>query len=105
MPRAIQTFVAYAIGAHTVGSSTVGIANTNFGFSTAQIAAAQVAQVSVFDYSITLTYDGQTDPDTKLGIPVAVGSTLKVMGSPNIKNLVFVRAQSTDAVVSVILEK
>lgn len=105
MPRQLQTFVAYATGSYTIGASTVGIFNTNFGFSTAQTTAAQVAVISVYDFAIAVTYDGETDPAAKVGVPVAVGSTLKIIGAPNIQNLVFIRAQSTDAVISVILEK
>jgi hypothetical protein len=61
--------------------------------------------IGVYDYAIAVTYDGATDPAVKVGVPVAAGSTLKIIGAPNVQNLVFIRTQSTDAVVSVILEK
>jgi hypothetical protein len=104
MPRVLQTWVAYTTGSHTISNSTVGISNTNFGFSTAGIAAAQVAVLSAYDYQVVVTYDG-SDPAAKQGLPLPANNTIKVLGQPNIANLIFIRGESTDAVLSVILEK
>lgn len=104
MGRAIQSFVAYATGSYTISNSTVGIYNTNFGFSTAQTTAAQVAVLSAYDYQVIFTYDG-TDPAAKTGLPLPANNTVKVYGAPNIQNLIFIRGESTDAVLSIILEK
>ena len=104
MARALQTFVAYAIGAHTISDSTVGISNTNFGWTTGQLAAAQVAEVAAFSQGLVISFCG-VDPAATKGIPVPVNTTYRILGQPNIANLRLLRAGSTDAVASIQLEK
>lgn len=104
MARALQTFVAYAVGAHTISDSTVGIANTNFGWTTGQLAAAQVAEVAAFNQSLVISFCG-VDPTATKGIPVPVNTTYRVLGQTNINNLRLIRAGSTDAVAAIQLEQ
>ena len=103
-------YTARQVGSAAVTNAVKALSHADFGFSAAQIAAAREAIVC------SLATDGAGsalggvnlldtggDPSVTLGVHLPAGSSVAVRGSVNIGNLRFIRSDTTDARVTVIL--
>lgn len=98
---ALNAASAVAFNGATVSSTEQTM--TDLGFTDAELSEADIAFITVDGADVRFTYDGTT-PTGSVGHLLSNSDKWIVMGNDNIRNLQFIRADSTDAYVAVTLE-
>lgn len=96
--------VAFRTKAATISTAAVAISAAGWSWTAGDLVAADVAHVSAIGQGVSMTWDG-TVPTATLGMPIAAGSTVAVEGNANVQAIQLIRSGSSDATVSITLEK
>ena len=99
----IQTTIGSALKGMTISSAVILISNAGFSWGTNDLARAQRAYLTAYTNPINVSWAG-VDPTATLGVALATGATIEVVGGENINNLRFLRQGASDGVISVLLE-
>lgn len=104
-PAASPTVVAF--GSATVSSSAKAITHDDFGFTAAQLAESKRAVISCHGDAMHYRYDGGNPTATvgHMSDDATMNAPQVIVGNTNINNLIFIREDTTDVVVSITLEK
>lgn len=103
MPK-IQTTIAYEMKGKTISTAAVAISHASWSWGAADLSTAERAIIAANAEGVILSWDG-TDPTATLGLPLAAGESVAIVGNVNIQNLKFIRSGGSDATITVILER
>lgn len=95
---------AYRLKGNTISNSALAISHASWSWEENDLADAARATVACNSNGVVVSWGG-TDPTTTLGIPLAAGAHIEVVGNRNVQNLKFIRSGGSDAAVSIQLEK
>jgi len=90
-----------AVRGAIVGAAVVTIAD--FGFSVQELANAQSCTLSILQAPVNFLCTGH-DPNTLLGIPLAIGDTSIITGNTDVNNLRLISQTGANAHATVVLE-
>lgn len=94
---------AYRLKGNTIGTSALAVSDATWGWGENDLADAAKATVACNSNGVVVSWNG-TDPTTTLGVPLAAGASIEVIGNRNVQNLKFIRSGGSNAAVSVQLE-
>lgn len=103
MPQ-LQVTKAYRTKTHTISSTAVAISAVAWGWTAGDLATAERAFITSHTTGVVMTWDGTT-PTTTLGMAIAAGATVEVIGNGNVQAIQLIRSSGSDATASVTLEK
>lgn len=99
----VETTIGSALKGMTISSAAILITNAGFSWGANDLARAQRAYLTAYTNPINVAWTGAA-PTATLGVALATGATLEVVGNQNINQLQFIRQGASDGVVSVLLE-
>lgn len=100
----LQAASAYALKGNTISSSALAISHASWSWGANDLAQADKATIACNTNGVVVSWNG-TDPTATLGVPVAAGAKIEVLGNKNVQALKLIRSGGSDAAVSVQLEK
>lgn len=99
-----STEVVEMSNATTISNAAKAISHADFGWTAGSLAKADYAMISAVSADVMFTYDG-TDPTATLGHPLVADQIIRIEGNPHIQALKFIRKGSSDATMTITLEK
>lgn len=97
-PTAYQTKTA------TISSAAVAITAAGWSWMAGNVALADQATITAHTNPVVVTWDGTT-PTATIGLYIAANASVTVRGNANVGNIQLIRSGSSDATVSITLEK
>lgn len=100
----LATTRAFQTKTRTISSTAVLISDAGWGWGDSDLSLAQRAYVSARGAGVMILWSGVT-PTANLGHPVLENATVEIVGNDNIQALQLIREATTDANVTITLEK
>lgn len=100
----IQTTQGSALKSMTISATAILISNAGFGWAATDLGRAQRAYITCYTQPINVSWAAGVAPTAALGVALAAGATIELVGNENINALQFIRQGATDGVISVLLE-
>jgi hypothetical protein len=101
----LTSLQAFKTGSATVSSTAKAITHTDFAFSTAELSQAASAIIGTRTGGVMMMPAGLATPTATVGYLIPAGGYVTVEGSLNISGISLIREGSTDATVTITLEK
>lgn len=100
----LQASVAYRTKTSTISNSAVAISAAGWSWTAGDLAAADFAMITAHAQPVVITWDGTT-PTSTTGLYLGAGNTVAITGNANVQAVQLIRQGSSDATVSITLEK